>query len=95
MESKKFNEIATKHLGQQGSYAVQTDKFDPSLLVQMPRNLARDDWKIKGDEFVGYDVWHCHEATFLLDSGVPIAGTLKISYPSSSKYLVEDRKSVV
>lgn len=86
-----INEIASKHLGQQGSYAITTDKFDPSFLVPMPRSLAREDWGITGKEFVGWDVWHCHEATFLLDNGMPVAGTLKIVYPASSEFMVESK----
>lgn len=86
-----INDIASKHLGQSGSYAVYTDKFDSSLLVAMPRILARKDWGITGKEFVGVDTWHCHEATFLLNNGLPIAGTLKISYDASSEFMVESK----
>lgn len=86
-----INDIAAKHLGQSGSYAVYTDKFDPSLLVPMPRNLAREDWGIKGDEFIGCDVWHCYESTFLTNNGLPVAGTLKVIYDSSSECMVESK----
>ena len=86
-----LNEIASKHLGQSGSYAVYTDKHDSSLLVPMPRELARTDWGITGEEFIGEDVWHCHEATFLTNSGIPVAGTLKFSYNSNSKYMIESK----
>lgn len=86
-----LNDFASKHLGQQGSYAITTDKYDASFLVPMPRALARADWGITGTEFVGVDVWHCHEATFLLDNGVPIAGTLKICYPADSEFMVESK----
>jgi 7-cyano-7-deazaguanine reductase len=57
----------------------------------MPRILARQDWGIKGDEFVGFDTWHCHEATFLLSNGLPVAGTLKIICPASSEFMVESK----
>lgn len=87
----KISEIASKTLGSSASYAVYTDKFDPSLLNPMPRDLARKGWGIVGDEFAGYDVWHCHEATFLLDSGKPVAGTLKFMYPASSEFMVESK----
>ena len=86
-----INDIASKHLGQSGSYAVYTDKFDSSLLVAMPRVLARKDWGITGKEFIGVDTWHCHEATFLLNNGLPVAGTLKISYDASSEFMVESK----
>lgn len=86
-----LNDIASKTLGSSASYAVYTEDFDPTLLNPMPRKLARETWGIKGDEFVGMDVWHCHEATFLLDSGAPVAGTLKFAYRSDSEYMVESK----
>lgn len=88
-----LNDIASKSLGSSASYAVYTDRFDPSLLNPMPRKLARDGWGIKGSEFVGYDTWHCHESTFLLNNGAPIAGTLKYTYSSDSQYMVESKSA--
>jgi 7-cyano-7-deazaguanine reductase len=88
-----LNDIASKSLGSSASYAIYTDRHDASLLNPMPRKLAREGWNIKGDEFVGYDTWHCHEATFLLNNGAPIAGTLKYVYPSDSKYMVESKSA--
>jgi 7-cyano-7-deazaguanine reductase len=57
----------------------------------MPRALARNEYGITGKEFTGFDVWHCHESTFLLNNGIPVAGTLKIIYPSDSEYMVESK----
>lgn len=91
MSVNNMTEAAARSLGSANSYAVYTDTFDPSQLNPMPRVLARQDWGIKGDEFVGYDVWHCHEATFLLNNGLPIAGTLKIICPSNSEFMVESK----
>jgi 7-cyano-7-deazaguanine reductase len=86
-----MSDAAARSLGSANSYAVYTDKFDASQLNPMPRVLARQDWGIKGDEFVGFDTWHCHEATFLLNNGLPIAGTLKIVCPASSEFMVESK----
>lgn len=86
-----INDIAAKSLGSDNSYAVFTDTFDPSLLVPMPRALAREEYGITGKEFTGWDAWHCHEATFLLNNGVPVAGTLKIVYSSDSEFMVESK----
>ena len=91
MSQSKMNEAASRSLGSANSYAVYTTQFDPSQLNPMPRSAAREDWDIKGDEFVGYDVWHCHEATFLLDNGLPVAGTLKIVCPARSEFMVESK----
>jgi 7-cyano-7-deazaguanine reductase len=91
--STNLNDIASKSLGSSASYAIYTDRHDASLLNPMPRKLAREGWDIKGDEFVGYDTWHCHESTFLLNNGAPIAGTLKYTYSSDSKYMVESKSA--
>ena len=93
MSTTNLTDIASKTLGSSASYAIYTEQFDPSLLNPMPRILARQDHGIKGDEFVGFDTWHCHEATFLLDNGYPIAGTLKYTYPSSSEFMVESKSA--
>jgi 7-cyano-7-deazaguanine reductase len=93
MSTTNLNDIASKSLGSSASYAVYTDRHDASLLNPMPRKLAREGWGIKGDEFVGYDTWHCHESTFLLNNGAPIAGTLKYTYSSDSKYMVESKSA--
>lgn len=84
-------ELELKHMGKGNSVAIFTDKFDSTLLDKIFRNFSRKVWNITGNEFIGYDVWHCHEATFLLESGSPIAGTLKIIYPSSSNFIVESK----
>lgn len=88
---KTLNDIAAKSLGSSTSYAVYSDQFDSSLLNPMPRKIARDDWGIVGDEFVGYDVWHCHESTFLTNSGVPVSGTLKFVYSCQSEFMIESK----
>lgn len=87
----KMTEIASKTLGDSTSYAVYTSEYDPSLLNPMPRNLARDENNISGDEFLGFDVWHCYEATFLTDNGHPVSGILKIVYPADTENMVESK----
>ena len=89
--SKTLSEIASKSLGDSTSYAVYTEKFDPSLLNPMPRSLARDNWGIDSDLINGFDRWNCHEATFLLDSGQPIAGTLSFVYDAKSEFMIESK----
>ena len=92
-EKQNITDIASKTLGSSASYAIYTEQFDPTLLNPMPRILARQDHGITGEEFVGYDTWHCHEATFLLDNGYPIAGTIKYTYPSNSEFMVESKSA--
>jgi 7-cyano-7-deazaguanine reductase len=93
MSTTNLNDIASKTLGSSASYAVYTEQFDPTLLNPMPRVLARENWGITGDEFIGFDTWHCHEATFLLDNGYPVAGTIKYVYPADSEFMVESKSA--
>ena len=81
-----------KHLGNKdGSYAVYSTKVDKTLLDKIPRDLGRIESKIENQSFVGDDVWNVREMTFLLQNGLPIAGTLKIVYSSISEYMVESK----
>ena len=87
----ELSKIASKTLGDSTSYAIYTDKYDPSLLNPMPRELGRKDWNIDKTKFRGYDVWNCHEASFLTNTGLPVAGTLKFCYSSDSEMMVESK----
>lgn len=88
-----LTDIAAKSLGSANSYAVYTSEHDASLLNPMPRDLGRKDWKIDASKMVGFDRWNCHEATFMTNSGLPIAGTLSFVYPSSSEFMVESKSA--
>lgn len=90
-ENRQLTEIAARSLGDSTSYAVFTDKYDPSLLNPMPRNLGRGDWNIDPSKFRGVDVWHCHEASFLTNNGLPVAGTLKFMYSAKSEMMIESK----
>ncbi len=86
-----IEEQISKSLGSENSYAVSTTQFDSTLLNALSRSELRKTYGITGEEFVGFDVWHCHEATFLLNNGYPIAGTLKIIIPASTENIVESK----
>lgn len=67
--------------------------YCPDILVAVPRSLNREIYGIdKPDElFCGYDSWHAYEASFILNNGMPVAGLLKIVYPSTSPCIVESK----
>lgn len=92
MENKQLSmsEIAAKTLGDSTSYAVYTEQYDPSLLNPMPRSEARKENALDINS-IGYDVWHCYEATFLLNNSYPISGILKMVYPSTTEMMVESK----
>lgn len=78
------------HLGKQSKYPQH---YNPSVLVAVPRILNREQYGISNDElpFSGFDVWHAYEFSFLLKSGIPVVGILKIVYPCDNPYLVESK----
>lgn len=85
-------EIASKHLGQVGG-AGYSDKYDPSLLVAVPRYLNREAYGIKEDSlpFVGVDSWNAYEVSAITEKGRPVAGMLKIVCPADSPFHVESK----
>lgn len=83
-----FNDLASRFLGKKATISKTPDA---NLLQALPRSLARESYKISGEEFIGYDVWHAHEATFLLNNGLPICGMLKIVYSAQSPNIVESK----
>lgn len=83
-------ELENRHLGKKSEYP---QRYDSSVLVAIPRSINREQYKIKADElpFEGLDVWHAYEFSFLLESGLPVCGLLKITYTCKSNFLVESK----
>ena len=91
MANKKLdNSRISKHLGQTSQYK---SKYDAKLLVKEPRSNNREYLDIFDDNlpFVGSDTWNAYECSFLLNSGKPVTGIVKINYPCDSKYIVESK----
>ena len=88
----KVVEIAGHHLGKVGG-AGYSDQYNPDLLVAIPRNLNREAYEIQEDNlpFVGSDVWNCYEVSAITTTGRPVAGMMKIIYPSDSPLHVESK----
>ncbi|MDA3927916.1 MAG: NADPH-dependent 7-cyano-7-deazaguanine reductase QueF [Prolixibacteraceae bacterium] len=82
--------VESTHLGQKSTYPQH---YDPSALVAVPRYLNREQYDLSEDNlpFVGVDVWHAYEFSFLLKSGTPVVGILKIVYPCNNPFLVESK----
>lgn len=78
------------HLGQKSGYPQQ---YDPSVLEAIPRSLNREAYDITDETpgFLGFDVWHAWEVSFLTQKGMPVAGVLKIIFPQSSPFIVESK----
>lgn len=93
-----INKIASTHLGrtsdgQTMAAYVTPDVADASLLVPIPRLLNRTQYDIDEYDlpFVGYDVWHGYEVSFLNKIGMPVNCVLKMVYPSYSQFIVESK----
>lgn len=88
--SDRTEEIASKHLGKKSS---GSEKYDPSLLVAVPRCENRKQYNIKNDSlpFIGFDVWHAYEFSAMTENGIPVTRVLKLKYNCNNDYLVESK----
>ena len=84
------DKLASTHLGKksQGS-----EKYNPLLLVAIPRCENRKQYNIDGNNlpFDGFDVWHAYEFSALTQNGVPVTRLLKLKYDCKSEFLVESK----
>ncbi|MGN1394075.1 MAG: NADPH-dependent 7-cyano-7-deazaguanine reductase QueF [Succinivibrionaceae bacterium] len=84
----KLTELKSSlHLGHQSKY-VST--YTPSLLQKVPRSLNRDTLDIK-KMFLGYDLWHLYEVSYLNPKGKPCVAIGEIIVPASSPYIFESK----
>jgi 7-cyano-7-deazaguanine reductase len=88
--------LASKHLGKAGdgsivaAYVTPT-QHDKTLLVPLPRSLNRAKSNINSSNFVGYEVWHAYEMSFLGKTGMPVTGVLKVKYSATSESMIESK----
>lgn len=68
-----------------------SSEYNPDILVAIERDLNRIDFGINKDEFVGYDIWHNYECSFMTNKGYPISLVGKIKIPADSKYFIESK----
>ncbi|QZE14671.1 NADPH-dependent 7-cyano-7-deazaguanine reductase QueF [Halosquirtibacter laminarini] len=76
-----------------GKKVAHPDKYDPSVLVAIPRELNRSIYDIDSNSlpFIGFDAWHAYEVSFLTDKGMPVVGVMKFVVSSDSACLVESK----
>ncbi|WP_430815172.1 NADPH-dependent 7-cyano-7-deazaguanine reductase QueF [Carboxylicivirga sp. RSCT41] len=82
--------IEGKFLGKQVEYPQQ---YAPEMLVAVPRHFNREQYQLndKNLPFIGLDVWHAYELSFLTKKGLPVTGLLKVVYPATNKAIVESK----
>lgn len=86
----KTEKIAATHLGKKSTGSLT---YDPSLLVPIPRNENREQYKIDNDNlpFLGVDAWHAYEFSCLTSNGLPVTRVIKLKYNCDSEYLIESK----
>ncbi|MBS2210828.1 NADPH-dependent 7-cyano-7-deazaguanine reductase QueF [Carboxylicivirga mesophila] len=79
-----------KFLGKQVDYP---QNYAPEMLVAVPRHFNRTQYNLHEDSlpFIGVDVWHAYELSFLTNNGLPVTGLLKVVYSATSKNIVESK----
>ena len=84
------DKIASTHLGKKSEGNI---KYDPSLLVAVPRSENRTQYSLDNSNlpFEGYDVWHCYEFSCLTENGLPITRLMKMKYSCKNDYLIESK----
>ncbi len=76
-------------LGKQTEYSNQYDK---TLLVGIPRTLARSQIGIDNNvNFNGYDIWNCYEISWLNRVGKPEVRVMRFIVPCSSENIIESK----
>lgn len=86
----KTDEIASIHLGKKVS---GSEKYDPSLIVAIPRIENRKQYKIENNNlpFKGFDIWHAYEFSSMTKNGIPVTRLMKMKYNCDSEFLVESK----
>ncbi|MEL0322525.1 MAG: NADPH-dependent 7-cyano-7-deazaguanine reductase QueF [Gammaproteobacteria bacterium] len=74
-----------------GQSSQQPDHYDPSLLVGVPRTLARGVEGIDASLFQGHDLWNCWEVSWLDAHGKPVMRIGQLVVPANSPNLVESK----
>lgn len=89
----KQTEAALAHLSL-GKVTAYADQYDAGLLQPVPRQLARDSIGLSADSvlpFVGHDIWHGYELSWLNSKGKPMVALLTVTVPFDSANLIESK----
>ena len=89
----KHAENALAHLSL-GKITEYLDQYDATLLQAVPRQLARDAIGLNAAQalpFVGYDIWHAYELSWLNAKGKPMVALATVVVPFDSANLIESK----
>lgn len=75
-----------------GIKSTYPDSFDPGLLVALPRSTNRTELGLTGSlPFVGEDIWHAYELSWLNKQGLPLVAIARFIFPFNSPNLIESK----
>ena len=74
-----------------GQNSEQPDHYDSSVLVSVPRTLAREVESIDASAFYGHDCWNCWEISWLNEQGRPSIRVGQLVVPADSPNLCESK----
>jgi len=77
-----------------GTKTAYIDKYDPTLLLPVPRITSRKEMGYNSNKdvpFYGIDIWNCYEISYLNKKGKPQMSMLKFAYDSDSENIVESK----
>lgn len=90
MTDRYTDALSQLSLGKETSYS---DQYNASLLQPVPRSLGRDDIGLAPDAlpFVGHDIWHGYELSWLNAKGKPMVALATFVVPYDSPNLIESK----
>jgi len=81
--------MADNPLGKETYYP---SSFDPDLLVALPRSINRSSLGLTEQlPFVGEDVWHAYEISWLNKQGLPKVAIARFAFSCESPFIIESK----
>lgn len=76
-----------------GKIVEYKDKYDPSALHAISRQIGRDEINVNSDNlpFTGVDIWNGYEVSWLSESGKPEVRIIEFTFDCQSPNLVESK----
>ncbi|HUA81057.1 MAG TPA: NADPH-dependent 7-cyano-7-deazaguanine reductase QueF [Dyella sp.] len=75
-----------------GKHTVYADRYDPSLLFPIPRQVKRDEIGVREPlPFQGVDIWNAYELSWLDMHGKPRVGVAEFQVPAHSPNIIESK----
>lgn len=76
-----------------GKAVTYTSEYDAALLFPIPRQAQREQLQLNAGNlpFVGWDIWHAYELSWLNSKGKPVVAVGRFTIPAHSSHLIESK----